>query len=218
MTGGDGQRVAGFEAAPRRGRFEAWLLDITSKGMHAAHGDRKQAAIGAMSGTIVEIGPGAGANMRYYAPGVKVIGIEPNPAMQPRLRARAAEHGVDLEIRTSVAESLDLADASVDAAVGTLVLCGVVDPPGVLAEIVRILKPGGKYFFVEHVGARQGSRMRRFQHLVNRPHRWVFNGCEVVRDTADVIAAAGFSSVEMDSVRNRPGMYLPDLITGTATR
>jgi SAM-dependent methyltransferase len=207
-----------FEGAPLRGRFEAWLLDSTSDYTHAQHGERKSDVIGAMRGTIVELGPGSGANMRYYAPGVKVIGIEPNPAMHERLRAHASEHDVDLEIRTLRGEALDVDDASVDAVVATLVLCGVSEPSRVLSEITRVLRPGGTYFFLEHVGARHGSPMRRFQRLVNRPHRWVFNGCEVNRDTADLIEASGFSSVQVDQLRNRPGFYMPDFITGTAVR
>ena len=82
-----------------RSKFEAAVLDAGQKSMHATHGPTKAAAIGSMTGTVVELGPGTGVNMRYYAPGVKVIGIEPNPTMHDRLRAKAAEHGVDLEIR-----------------------------------------------------------------------------------------------------------------------
>ncbi len=64
-----------------------------------------------MAGTVVELGPGTGVNMRYYAPGVKVIAIEPNPVMHDPLRAKADEHGVDLEIRTLRGESIDVDDA-----------------------------------------------------------------------------------------------------------
>jgi SAM-dependent methyltransferase len=206
-----------FTSAPRRGKFEAWMLDAASGRIHAQHGKRKTEVIGAMSGTVVEIGPGSGANMQYYAPGVRVIGIEPNPAMHDRLRANADQHGVDLEIRTLRGEQIDVAEGTADGVVATLVLCGVGDPAGVLSEVRRVLKPGGAYFFIEHVAAAPGSRMRRFQHLVNSPHRWTFNGCEVHRDTQTLLEAAGFASLDLDNLVMRPGLYMPDFIAGTAT-
>jgi SAM-dependent methyltransferase len=207
-----------FTAQPRRGRFEAWLLDATAKGSNAQHGRRKQEVIGAMQGTVVEIGPGAGANMPYYGDGVHVIGIEPNPAMHERLRSHAEANGVDLEIRMLRGEHLDVDDASVDGVVGTLVLCGVTDQGQVVSEIRRVLRPGGTYFFIEHVGARPGSTMRRIQKVLNRPHRWLLNGCEVHRDTAAVIESAGFAAVDLEHTVMKPGLYLPDFIIGTATR
>lgn len=207
-----------FTSQPLRGRFEAWLLDATAKGANAQHGPRKREVIGAMEGTVVEIGPGAGANMRYYAVGVQVIGIEPNPAMHERLRANADEHGVDLEIRELRGEQIDVDDQSVDGIVATLVLCGVADQRQVLNEIRRVLRPGGTYFFIEHVAARPGSKMRKVQGVVNGPHSWLLNGCEVNRDTAAVIEAAGFASVELERTVMKPGLYMPDFIIGTAVR
>src|SRR5580765_162359 len=122
-----------FSKAKRRSVFEAWMLDSSAKQVHARHSARKQGTLGQMTGTVVELGPGTGANMRYYAPGVKVIGIEPNPAMHAKLRASAAEHGVDLEIRTLRGEQIDVGDHEADAVVGTLVLCGVDDPRQVVS-------------------------------------------------------------------------------------
>lgn len=212
-------RTIDFEKAPRRGRFEAWLLDKVSPGMNEQYGPAKQEAIAAMRGTVVEIGPGTGANLEFYADGVNVIGIEPNPAMHDRLRANAERHGVDLAIRTLRGEALDVADGSADGVVATLVLCGVGDPAGVVSEVQRILKPGGSYFFIEHVAAAEGSTLRRVQSVVNRPHRWVFNGCEVHRRTGDVLADAGFASIEVDELHTgRRGLYTRDFIVGTAVR
>ena len=208
-----------FERARIRSRIEARLLDAGAKQTHARHGKRKQAVIGAMTGTIVEIGAGTGANMRYYADGVRVIAIEPNPAMHPRLRAHAEQHGVDLDIRTLRGEGIDVADAHADAVVGTLVLCGVDDPRQVLSEVHRVLKPGGTYFFHEHVVAPTGTWTRRVQRVLKRPHRWMFNGCEVDRDTARVLSAAGFDSIDVEEVDvGSDGLYFRHQIIGTATR
>ena len=148
-----------------RSRIEAKLLDAGRAQVHKLHGDRKRDVIGAMTGTIVEVGPGTGANMQFYGSGVHVIAIEPNPNMQPLLRAEAEKYGVDLEIRTVQGERIDVDDETADHVVATLVLCGVDDPPTVVSEIRRVLKPGGTYFFLEHVGAEPGTGVRWVQDL-----------------------------------------------------
>ena len=88
-----------------------------------------------------------------------MIGVEPNRNMHDPLRAKADEHDVDLEIRTVRGERIDVDDATADGVVGTLVLCGVDDPDGVVAEIRRILKPGATYFYLEHVAADPGTNL-----------------------------------------------------------
>lgn len=207
-----------FERNRIRSKLEAACLDATSGMIHRAYGDRKAEFIGACSGTVVELGPGTGVNMRYYPPTVKVIGIEPNPHMHDRLRAAAAEAGVDLEIRTVRGERVDVPDESADAVVATLVLCGVEDPAAVLAEVRRMLVPGGRFFFMEHVVAPAGSFTRRLQRLVKRPHRWMANGCRVDQDTESLIRKAGFSDVELDRTDDGPaGLYVRHGIIGTAS-
>lgn len=208
-----------FEHARRRSRFEAWLLDASAGQIHARHGRRKREVIGSFTGTVVEIGPGTGVNMRYYADGVRVIAIEPNPAMHAKLRAQAERNGVDLEIRTLRGEGIDVDDGHADAVVSTLVLCGVDDARQVVSEAHRVLRPGGSFFFLEHVAAPRGTWTRRIQRVVKRPHRWLFNGCEVDRDTASVLRGAGFSSIEIDEVDTGPaGLYARHQIVGTAVR
>lgn len=202
-----------------RSRFEAWLLDAGADDTHEAFGDRKTELIGAMSGTVVEIGPGTGVNMRYYRPGTKVIAIEPNPVMHDRVRTRADEHGIDVEIRSLCGEKLDVDDESVDGVVGTLLLCGVDDPARVIAEAHRVLLPGGRYFFTEHVVAPDDTRTRRVQGFVKRPHRWLFNGCRVDQDTVTMLRSGPFSSVEIDDVdRGSRAAYVRHQIVGVATK
>jgi SAM-dependent methyltransferase len=202
-----------------RSRIEAMLLDVAAPAVHEAHGKRKGAVIGAMSGTVVELGPGTGANLRYYAGDVQVIGLEPNPAMHDRLRAAAREYGVDLEIRAVKGERMPVADASADGVVCTLVLCGVDDPARVLGEVRRILKPGATFFFLEHVAAPEGTTDRTVQSVVRRPHRWMFNGCDVMRDTERLIREAGFAHVDAATWVGpaSKNLYVRHQIIGTAT-
>lgn len=208
-----------FEKQKLRSRFEAKLLDAGAADVHAAYGGHKTAVIGSMTGTVVELGPGTGPNMRYYAPGVRVIAIEPNPHMHDRLREQADQHGVDLEIRSLRGEAVDVDDAEADGVVGTLLLCGVEDPTRVVAEAHRLLKPGGVYFFTEHVRSPDGSRTHRIQKVLKRPHQWMFNGCRIDQPTADILRAGPFDNVEIDEVdRGRAGIWVRHQIVGTATK
>ncbi len=195
------------------------MLESGAESSHEAWGERKHGVIGAMRGTVVELGPGTGVNMRYYAPGTKVIAVEPNPVMHPPLQSAAEKHGVDLEIRQLDGAAVDVVDESVDGVVGTLLLCGVDDPGRVLHEAHRILKPGGTYFFIEHVASRARTANRRVQRVLFRPHRWLFNGCEITRDTAETIRRSPFESVDIDEVdRGRPALWVRHQIAGTATK
>lgn len=209
-----------FENQRLRSRLEAWLLDAGAADIHEAYGARKAAVIGAMAGTVVELGPGTGVNMRYYAPGTTVIGIEPNPVMHERLRAQAEAHDVDLEIRTVRGEAIDVDDEAVDGVVGTLLLCGVDDPGRVVAEAHRVLKPGGVFFFVEHVVAPEDTMTHTVQRLVARPHRWLFNGCRTNHDAAALLNAGPFSGrVDIDEVdRGWRAAWVRHQLVGTATK
>jgi len=181
-----------------RQRLNAWLLHRAEDLMHRVYGPRKRAIFRRLPLRVVEIGPGAGANLRYYRPGTRVIAVEPNPAMHAPLRAAALRRGLALEIRTLRGEALDLPDGSAEAVVGTLVLCSVDDPARVVAEIRRILAPGGRYVFLEHVAAPSRSPLHRWQRLLQRPWQWLFDGCRLHRDTHRTLQQAGFASLEMD--------------------
>lgn len=206
--------------SPRiRSHIEAALLDVAAWRSRGRFGDRLKETIGALTGTIVELGPGTGVNLQYYAPGVSVIAVEPNPVMRDKLAANARRHRVDIDIRSVRGERIDVADASADAVLATLVLCGVDDPAQVIAEAHRVLKPGGSFFFMEHVAAPADSLTRRVQGAVKVPHRWMFNGCEVDRDTASLLRASAFSEVELEEVDCGPGdLYVRHRIIGTATK
>lgn len=202
-----------------RSKIEAMVLNGTAKATHDNYGERMASGIGSMAGTVVELGPGPGLTMKYYAPGTRVIGIEPNPSMHEGLRAAATEHGVDLEIRTLRGEQIDVESATADGVVGTRVLCGVDDPDEVVSEVLRVLKPGAPYFFLEHVAAPEGTRTATAQRVLLRPHRWLFNGCEINRTTANTISAGGFTDVQIEEVdEGLASGHVRHHIVGTATK
>jgi ubiquinone/menaquinone biosynthesis C-methylase UbiE len=168
--------------------------------------------------TVVELGAGVGANVRYLPDGARLIAIEPNPYMHTRLRRAASQRGVDLEIRSVVGERIDLPDASTEAVISSLVLCTVNDPGAVLREIRRILLPGGQFRFVEHVAAKRRTPTRWVQRVLRRPWAWTFEGCSCERDLASVIESAGFSSIDLTHYRvHTPFLPFNTHIAGTAT-
>ena len=148
-----------------------------------------------------------------------MIAVEPNPAMHARLRARATRREIDLELRDVVGEQLDLPDASTDMVISSLVLCTVSDPAQVVAEVRRVLRPGGRYAFVEHVGAKDRPLLRNIQRVVRRPWAWAFEGCSCERDLARVISAAGFASVDLEKYRiHSPVLPFNTHVAGIATK
>ena len=200
---------AGFDNG-RRGRFNAWFFTAFDRYMTHITLRHKQAAFGGLErGDIVELGAGVGANFDFVPAGSRVIAVEPNLAMHADLVRRGADRGVEVDLLTVSAEQIPLPDASVDDVLCSLVLCTVDDPGAVLAEVQRILRPGGQFRFVEHVKAGVWSPRRWLQQLIRRPWRWVYEGCDLCRDTATAIEAAGFSSVDITRRRLRNSLFFP---------
>jgi SAM-dependent methyltransferase len=201
---------------PVRGRANAGMFTFLDRYQHHLLGERKRALFADLPSTVVELGSGTGASLRYLPRGSRLIAIEPNVHMHPALRRHAERRGVDLEIRQESAERTSLPDASVDAVICTLVLCTVPDPAAAVAEVRRILRPGGRFVFLEHVHAEPGA-LRRLQRIVARPWRYTFEGCELDRDTAALLATAGFDDLRIDHFR-LGGVFVPiwPQICGTA--
>ena len=211
------ERLGTFEAHPGRGRFNAWFFTALDSYINWLVRDRKHTVFAGLPAEVVEIGPGVGANFRYLPPGCRLTAVEPNPYMHCALRRRAARRGIDVQIRGVTGDAIDLEDQSIDAVISSLVLCTVADPGQVLSEIRRILRPGGRYAFVEHAAAPDGTVLRGIQRAVRRPWAWVFEGCSCERDLAAVIRAAGFASVEISQYRLRsPFIPVNTQIAGTA--
>ncbi len=203
---------------PIRGRLNSWFLAAADEPMHREYGRRKLGIFGDLPPVIVELGPGSGANFRYYPRGTRVVAVEPNPMMLKRMYAQAHKHGIEIDLRHAGAEGMEVESEIADLVVSTLVLCTVRDPEQVVSEVQRVLKPGGRFAFLEHVAAAPGSRLRKVQDGIHRPWHWLGEGCHLNRDTASTIESAGFSQLHLerfDGPRRTP--FQPH-ISGVAIR
>jgi SAM-dependent methyltransferase len=193
--------ATGFEIHWARGCFNAAFFSVMGPYIEANLRRHKKRVFADLPRTVVEIGSGVGANLRYLDPGSTLVAIEPNVPMHRRLRAAAERHGVRLDLRDALAERTGLPDHSVDSVISSLVLCTVTDPAQVVAEIRRILRPGGTFRFVEHVAARVGTPTRALQRALRRPWAWTFEGCSCERDLGGLLRSAGFDRVDIEAYR-----------------
>ena len=165
-------------------RFMAGADDLS----HELYATKKQELLGALSGRVLEIGPGTGVNLRYLRAGLDWTGVEPNHAMHPHLLAEAKRLGINVELRMGISEDLGVESESFDAVVSTLVLCSVGDIAGTLNEIRRVLKPAGTFVFLEHVADRPWSFRWFVQKVVPfTPWRYFSDGCNPGREIGEVI-------------------------------
>lgn len=211
---------AGFSPLAGAGwykRFHAWLLSHGSARYDAALAERKRQLFGALEGRVLELGPGSGANLRYFRPDVEWLGVEPNPYAHTYLERESSRLGRRLDVRAGTAEYLPLPAASVDAVACSLVLCTVQNVTAALREVRRVLRPGGTFAFVEHVAAPAGSALRVTQHAIRPIWRALADGCHPDRDTWAAIQDAGFARVELAHFR-APLPVIGPHIAGLAVR
>ncbi len=195
----------------------AWFYDWGMAGPERrfAAGWRRELLAG-VAGDVLEIGAGTGANLAHYPAAVDhLVVTEPDRHMRARLLERAPR---ELEVVDARAEKLPFADASFDVVVGTLVLCSVRDPAASLAELRRVLRPGGRLVYYEHV-ASVNARTRRYQELAQPVWRRLAGNCHLARPTGELIEAAGFLP---ESMRREPmpgaNVLVAETIRGVARR
>lgn len=159
--------------------------------------ERRRTLLENVSGSTLEIGAGTGLNFPLYPPDANVVAIEPDPSMIRRARERAREAEAAIEVFQLDAQRLPLDDNSFEHVVGTLVMCTIPRPEEALAEIGRVLRPGGSYLFLEHVRG-QTPRLVKWQDRLEKPWRAVAGGCHPNRDTLSTIAGSGLDVASVD--------------------
>lgn len=163
----------------------------------------RRSVIGGAAGRVLELGAGTGAGLRYYRVAEQVIAAKPDPFMLRRAVGPATDAPVPVALVQAAAEAVPLASASVDTVLCALVLCTVPDPDHVLAEVRRVLRPGGTLRFLEHV---RGEGLLGLAHDAIAPAwRHFVGGCNPNRRTEPTILANGFEIIHMQRGSLSPG-------------
>jgi ubiquinone/menaquinone biosynthesis C-methylase UbiE len=198
------------------GRAFTALYDRITKGSEEAGlREMRREALAPARGRTIDVGAGTGANLDLYPDTVdELILVEPDPHMLRRLKSKAS--GGRAQVVAAGAESLPFEDSSVDTVAFTLVLCTVPDPRAALAESARVLKPGGRLLFLEHVRSQEPG-LARWQDRLEAPWRLFGDGCHCNRDTLATIEASPLAveSVEADEFPKAPPLVRP-LVRGSA--
>lgn len=155
-----------------------------------------------LSGTVVEIGFGSGLNLRAYPPEVQVVlAVEPAAASRRLAEDRISDSHLEVRHVALRGESLPLDDNSCDGALSTFTLCTIVDVNAALGEIRRVVRPGGRFHFLEH-GLSPDDSVARWQRRIDPVQSRVADGCHLTRDIAELVRAAGF---EIEHIESRYG-------------
>jgi len=196
--------------------FAATYDRMSARTEKAGLATHRELLLAGASGRVLEIGGGTGANLPYYGASVESLTLtEPEVPMLKRLEKRAREHAPRATVLRAPAEDLPFEEDSFDTAVSTLVLCGVADQPRALRELRRVLRPGGRLLFLEHVRSDDPGEARH-QDRMNGLNRFVV-GCDCNRPTLDSIKAAGFQVREIEqTVVPKAPKYVRPLIVGAA--
>ncbi|GAA4909300.1 class I SAM-dependent methyltransferase [Streptomyces coeruleoprunus] len=197
-TGTTGRRPTAPEDAnarleSRAGKFFARYYDAMTQRAEEKWGrPLRTLMLSELTGRVLEIGAGTGANLPYYAKADSLVAVEPASEMRARLVERAADADLDLDVEVvdAWAERLPLPDDTFDTVVCTLVLCTVADLPAALAEIRRVLKPGGQLIFFEHV--RSPGVVGLCQDVLAPLWRRVAGGCNANRRLLSLLRDAGY--------------------------
>jgi ubiquinone/menaquinone biosynthesis C-methylase UbiE len=199
---------------PLFARFYAWLAPIEDR---TGVAERRRDLVAELRGRVLELGAGTGLSFRHYPPEVeRLVAVEPEPTMRANAAKAAREVALDVELVEGTADALPAPDSSVDAVVVSQVLCSVPDQASALAELRRVLRPGGELRFYEHVLSpnEPGRRVQRALDATVWPP--VMGGCHLARDTATAITAAGFQVAQLRRFRIGPTPAAPHIL-GAAT-
>ena len=193
-------------------RLFAAFYDMLNMGVESRVVPYRRLTAGVSLGRVLEIGGGTGANLPFYPENVGLHTVEPNPHMVRRFRATAADCRRNVTIVGAIGERLPFADCAFDTVVTTLTLCMVKDLAAVIGEIRRVLKPGGRFLFYEHVVSSE-PWIGSLQAFANPVWRFATTGCNLDRDIGGAIAGA-FSEVDYRSfsIGVAPGVKIPNIV------
>ncbi|MBV9310846.1 MAG: class I SAM-dependent methyltransferase [Solirubrobacterales bacterium] len=175
--------------------FAFYYPRLVERAENAGQRETRHGLISEARGTVLEVGAGSGLNLPHYTSEVsELIVTEPSPHMLSQLRRLLDEDPPPVgswKLSQAGAEQLPFDDARFDTVVCTYVLCTVEDPERAVAEFTRVLAPGGRLLFLEHVHAGEGTLLGRFQDLIELPHRYIAAGCHPNRRTAQLLEHSG---------------------------
>ena len=199
--------------------FAAGYDAFTGVAERAGLAERRRALLRQARGATLELGAGTGVNIGHYPSEVtELVLTEPDGHMASKLRRRLASSAQTAEVVEAPAERLPFEDQRFDTVVGTLVLCTIPDPAGALTEAARVLRPGGRLLFLEHVRA-ESPRLARWQDRLHKPWFYFGAGCNCNRPTLQTIEA---SPLQVESVEHselpRAVPIVKPMIIGTAAR
>lgn len=199
----------------------ARFFDRLSRAMEPEAGPWRDELLAGLSGRVLEVGAGNGINFTHYPSTVtEVVALEPEAYMRAKAQRAGNAAPIAVTVSDGVAEELPFPDASFDAAVACLVLCSVRDQAQALAELRRVLKPGGELRFLEHVRSPSPGKAR-VQTLIDASGIWprIGGGCHCGRDTVSAIRAAGFQTSSARSIELGPAwMFTNPHVLGLAAR
>lgn len=203
--------------------FALWYPIVVGISERAGQRETRRQLIGQASGRTLEVGAGSGLNLPYYTAAVtELVVSEPGPHMRRHLRGKLESDPPRVgswQLVECTGEELPFEDASFDSLVATYVHCTISDPRRALAEFARVLRSGGRYLFLEHVHAGEGTLLGHLQDLVEGPHRYIAAGCRPNRRTESLLADSRFNVEQL--VHGRQPRAFPTVrptIVGSARR
>ena len=201
-------------AGPAGHPWVAATLDLVMRPLYPA----RRFIVPEARGEVLEIGVGTGLNLGLYEPARvrSVVGLEPDPFMLRRARARAAEASVPVVLLRSVAEDLPLDKERFDTVVVTWAFCTIGDPARALAEIRRVLRPGGRLLFIEHTRSVQ-PRLAAIQRLATPLWTRLTGGCHLDRPAIELVARSGLVLGDVASIGRERWTLVP-VYKGDAVR
>ena len=191
----------------------AALYDVVNQSVESKLVEFRKMTAGVASGQVLEIGAGTGANFTFYRPDTKLTVLEKNEFMFPKIFNASIKYGIDINAVQGSSFYIPFADDSFDSIVATLVLCMVEDLESTLAEIKRVLKSGGVFYFYEHVKSREGIRSR-FEDYINPFWKYFTNGCNLNRDLGQAISNCDFERVYLETHQLSVGLpiKIPNIV------